>query len=261
MYPRRPCPAVTAGHRLRAGTGYDLHAAAQVLHAIEVQPAQMRDSKYSRPTSLSVSSCSTTTPKAARHDQDLGDPDRDRTTVPMRNELRDREPAVSTAQPLVQDDVVSVSEAQASIDAMEKGLPWMAGGYPGAIGVSDLIVDPGETASRCPVDEGAGLPVHPPSLVLLIDVGRLRPGHHRQLRQTDARADALVRIRHPRRGPDQLARQRHQPGPVPGIEPSQERMRTCPSRFGMTRLKSRVLPRAERDEWSVDIQEEQRRLR
>jgi hypothetical protein len=41
----------------------------------------------------------------------------------MRNELRDREPVVSPAQPLVQDDVASVGEAQASIDAMEKGLP------------------------------------------------------------------------------------------------------------------------------------------
>jgi hypothetical protein len=56
---------------------------------------------------------------------DLGDPDRDRTAVPMHNELRDREPLVSPAQPLVQ-DVVSVGEAQASIDVMEKGLPWMA---------------------------------------------------------------------------------------------------------------------------------------
>jgi hypothetical protein len=55
----------------------------------------------------------------------------------MRNELRDREPAVSHAQPPVQDDAVSVGEAQAGINAMKKGLPWMAGGYPGAIGVSD----------------------------------------------------------------------------------------------------------------------------
>jgi hypothetical protein len=31
--------------------------------------------------------------------------------------------AVCPAQPLVQDGVVSVSQAQASIDAMEKGLP------------------------------------------------------------------------------------------------------------------------------------------
>ena len=46
----------------------------------------------------------------------------------MRNELRDREPVVSPAQPLIQDDltVASVGEARASIDAMEKGLPWMA---------------------------------------------------------------------------------------------------------------------------------------
>ena len=43
VHPRRQCPAVTAGHRPGAGTGYDLHAAVQVLHAIEVQPAQMRE--------------------------------------------------------------------------------------------------------------------------------------------------------------------------------------------------------------------------
>ena len=41
--PRRQCPAATAGHRPRAGTGYDLHAAVQVLHPIQVQPAQMRE--------------------------------------------------------------------------------------------------------------------------------------------------------------------------------------------------------------------------
>jgi hypothetical protein len=45
----------------------------------------------------------------------------------MRNELRDREPAVSPAQPPVQDDLVSVGEAQPNIDATEKGLPWMVG--------------------------------------------------------------------------------------------------------------------------------------
>jgi hypothetical protein len=71
----------------------------------------------------------------------------------MRNELRDREPAVSPAQPLVQDDAISGGEAQPSIDAMEKGLPWMVGGHPGAIGASDLIIDPGggeEVQGRAP---------------------------------------------------------------------------------------------------------------
>ena len=63
-------------------------------------PLRCGNSKDSRPASLPVSSCSTTTPSVARHDQDPGDPDRDRTAVPMRNELRDREPAVSPAQPL-----------------------------------------------------------------------------------------------------------------------------------------------------------------
>ena len=43
VHPRRRCPAVTAGHRLGAGAGYGLHAAVQVLHVIEVQPAQMRE--------------------------------------------------------------------------------------------------------------------------------------------------------------------------------------------------------------------------
>ena len=43
VHPRRQYPAVTAGHRPGAGAGYDLHAAVQVLHAIEVQPAQMRE--------------------------------------------------------------------------------------------------------------------------------------------------------------------------------------------------------------------------
>jgi hypothetical protein len=74
-------------------------------------PLRCGNSKDSRPASLPVSSCSTTTPTVARHDQDPGDPDRDKTAVPMRNELRDREPAVSPAQPLVQDTVASVGEA------------------------------------------------------------------------------------------------------------------------------------------------------
>src|SRR5258705_10339033 len=64
------------------------------------------------------------------HKPDLGDPVRDRTAVPMRNELPDREPAVSPAQPPVQADVVSAGEAQPSIDAMAKGLPRMAGSKP-----------------------------------------------------------------------------------------------------------------------------------
>ncbi len=53
-------------------------------------PLRCGNSKYSRPTSLSVSSCSTMAPTAVLHDRDLGYPDRDRTAVPMRSELRDR---------------------------------------------------------------------------------------------------------------------------------------------------------------------------
>jgi hypothetical protein len=43
MHPRRQRPASAAGHRPRAGAGLDLHAAAQVLHPVEVQPAQVRE--------------------------------------------------------------------------------------------------------------------------------------------------------------------------------------------------------------------------
>jgi hypothetical protein len=121
VHPRRQRPAVTAGHRPRGGAGYDLHAAVQVLHVIEVQPAQMREQQVQRTGFPAGELVQQTTPTVARHDQDLGDPDRDRTAVPMRNELRDREPAVSPAQPLVQDGAVSGGEAQPSIDAMENG--------------------------------------------------------------------------------------------------------------------------------------------
>lgn len=145
---------------------------------------------------------------------------------------------------------------------MEQGVRWMVSGDPRPIGVGDLVVDPDERAPRRPFDKGAGLPVQSVPLVLLIDVGRFRPDHHRQLRQTDARGDALVRVSHPRRGPDHLARERRQPRPVPGIESGQERIRIGIERFGAAGMGRILLRRhTERDERSVDIEKQQRTLR
>jgi hypothetical protein len=47
-------------------------------------------------------------------------------------------------QPLVESGIVSVGEALTGVDTMEQGMSWMVCGYPGSIGVSDPIVDPGE---------------------------------------------------------------------------------------------------------------------
>lgn len=165
-------------------------------------------------------------------------------------------------QPGVDRRVVVISQTTAGVDPVEQGVRWMVSGDPGPIGVGDLVVDPDERASRRPCDKGAGLPVQSVPLVLIIDVGRFRPGHHGQLWQTNARGDAFVRVSHPCRGPDHLARERRQPRPVPGIEPGQERIRIGVERFeagGMGRIL--LGRRTERDERSVDIEKQQRTLR
>lgn len=51
---------------------------------------------------------------------------------------------VNPAQPVVEGDEVRFDEAQAGVDAMEQSMSWMVRGYPGAIGVGDLVVDPCE---------------------------------------------------------------------------------------------------------------------
>lgn len=42
--------------------------------------------------------------------------------------------------------------------------------HPDSVGIGDLVVDPDEGASCCPVGEGAGLPVQSVALVLFIEV-------------------------------------------------------------------------------------------
>lgn len=149
------------------------------------------------------------------------------------------QPSGRLPQPRVESHIVAVSQAMAGIDTMEHGRPLMMGSDPGPIDVGHLVIGPGERASRSPLDEGTGLPVQSVPYVLVIDVGRLRPGHHGQLRQTDAGRDALVRVRHPCRRPDELARECRQPGSVLGIDPGQERIRVGTSRF-RTRRTGRI---------------------
>ncbi len=71
-----------------------------------------------------------------------------------------------------------------------------------------------------------------------------------------------VRVSHPCRGPDHLARERRQPRPVLGIESGQERIRIDIERVQAAGM-GRILPgrRTERDERSVDIEKQQRTLR
>lgn len=141
---------------------------------------------------------------------------------------------------------------------MEQGLTLMMGSDPRPIGIGDLVVDPGERASRSPFDKGTGLPVQSVPLVLVIDLGRLRPDHQGQLRQTYAGRDALVRVRHPCRCPDHLARECRQPGAVLGIDPGQKRIRVGTMQFRASligRIRLGHLPK--RDEWPVDIEKQQ----
>lgn len=147
----------------------------------------------------------------------------------------------------------------AGIDTMEQGVSLVVGRNPGPIDVGDLVVDLGEWAPRSPFDKCTGLPVQSVPLVPVIDVGRLRPDHHCQLRQTDAGGDALVRVSHPCRRPDHLARERRQPGSVLRIDPGQERIRVDAKRFRTRRIgRIHLGHRAAWDEWSIDIEKQQR---
>jgi hypothetical protein len=131
----------------------------------------------------------------------------------------------------------------------------MTGGYPVAVGIGDLVIDPGEGASCCPADEGPGLPVQSLAFVLLFfGGGGLWPGHDSEVRQAKARGDVLVRVVRPGGCPGQFAGKCLQAGSVSGIYPGQERAGAgCRGR-----RVARMLPgAAEGDEDSVDVQEEQ----
>lgn len=61
----------------------------------------------------------------------------------------------------------------------------------------------------------------------LVLIGRLRPSHYGELRQPDSGRDMSVRLVLPRRGPDQVARQRRQSEPHLRVEPYPVRGRLC----------------------------------
>ncbi|WUO73193.1 leucine zipper domain-containing protein [Streptomyces canus] len=79
---------------------------------------------------------------------------------------------------------------------------------------------------------------------------------HRQPRQPDARSDSLVRLVHPSRGPHQVAPQRHQSRPYGGVQALQQRVPTTRVGTGSRGplRQPRWLPK--RDEWPVDVEEE-----
>jgi hypothetical protein len=79
-------------------------------------------------------------------------------------------------------------------------------GDPVPVGIGDFVVDPGERASRRPVDQGPGFPAEPEPLVFtLIGRGWLRPlttGNG----NTPIRGAIGVRFVFPGRSPDQITR-------------------------------------------------------
>jgi hypothetical protein len=94
-----------------------------------------------------------------------------------------------TVQPLADGEVVGFGDAHGGVNAVQQGLSGMTGGYPVAVGIGDLVIEPGEGASCCPADEGPGLPVQSLAFVLLFfGGGGLWPGHDSELRQAKARA-------------------------------------------------------------------------
>lgn len=93
----------------------------------------------------------------------------------------------------------------AGVDAVEEGLSWVVVGDPGAVGVGDLVVGPGEGAPLGPLDEGAGFPVEPVSFVLVVGVGGFGPGDYGELGEAEEGGDAFVGVGGPGCCPHELA--------------------------------------------------------
>lgn len=121
--------------------------------------------------------------------------------------------------------------------------------YPLPIGVCDLVVYPGERASRSPVGDGPGFPAQSEPLVLaLVRCGWLGPGHDWQIRQAEAGSYFGVRIVQPGRRPDQGARQPGQARPSVQAKATQVRTIDTPPRPGLRAS-------AEGQQRAVDVEE------
>lgn len=83
-----------------------------------------------------------------------------RTGGPPGNRPRTRSPPCATdfRRPPRQRGEVALAQTVAGVDAQEEGRGRVVGRDPGAVLRGDHVVDPGEGAARCPVEERSGLP-------------------------------------------------------------------------------------------------------
>jgi len=118
------------------------------------------------------------------------------------------------SKPRVKSGEILVREPAGRVDGAEQRGCGVMHGHPVPVGVSDLVVYPGKRAPGCPVHEGSGLPAESEPLVLaLTGSGRLRPGHYRQIRQSEPGRYLGIGILQPGRGPHQGAGEPGKPGP------------------------------------------------
>jgi hypothetical protein len=113
-------------------------------------------------------------------------------------------------------------------------------GDPPPVRVEDLVVEPHERPPGRPSHQRRRLPVDPDRRLLVADL------HNRQHRQTEPRAEHLVGLGHPARGPDERTSERPQPFAVERIEPLQQRVATRPAPD----------PGCERQQRPIDIEEQ-----
>jgi hypothetical protein len=97
------------------------------------------------------------------------------------------------SKPRVKSGEILVREPAGRVDGAEQRGCGVMHGHPIPVGVSDLVVYPGKRTPGCPVHEGSGLPGESEPLVLaLMGSGRLRPGHYRQIRQSEPGAISVL---------------------------------------------------------------------
>ncbi|GAA1633486.1 hypothetical protein GCM10009764_65290 [Nocardia ninae] len=79
---------------------------------------------------------------------------------------------VGTTKPFSENGEVFVVETAGGLDVVEQGWAGVVVGYPFAVGVGVLVIDPDEGAASGPGDQGSGFPVESePSVFVLVVVG------------------------------------------------------------------------------------------
>ena len=131
----------------------------------------------------------------------------------------------------------------------------MAFRHPSSIGVGYLIVEPDERAAGGPPSEGHRLPVQAVRRLVI----RVGPVDDREFWKAEPWRDDLVRVRHPRCRPDQVAAQRQKPASVIRIESAQQRIAApirLVSRGAVRGGLATARPGAEGDQRSVYIKKD-----